>query len=152
MNATLIAFATILAAALLWVILGYVVLRRFGMPTAKVALEAYWSERWKEIDDRLSALENDVGSLPRVWEEFAKDAKKSQERARWHVRRVKKELEERGLSDGELDSLDSEIRTRDGERGNGQGLLPLHDAMAEIPASPPEDPITQVLRRKWGSQ
>lgn len=131
-------------------VLGAYVLSKWGLPVARTALEAYWSERWGVIDERLRDIEEDVGSLPRVWEEFATDAKKAQERARWHVRRAKKELETRGFGDAELDTLDSEIRARDGAGGNGSGLPELFDHVEEVPTAP-ANPMNEVLKRKWGN-
>jgi len=139
---------TVLALVVLGVSLVYVG-RTWAIPIARTALETYWSERWETVDERLRALEEDVGSLPRVWEEFSRDSKKAQERARWHVRRVKKELERHGLADGEIDSLDSELRRVDGEGSNGQGLLPLHDVLEESPQGQPQTPIDLALSHKW---
>jgi len=124
--------------------------RKWVFPLLVKALEAYWSERWTDLEVRLQGIEADLASLPRVWQEFATDAKKAQERARWHVRRVKQELESRGLSDPEIDTLDSDIRRRDGEGGNGQGVLPLPENMEAV-SQTQEDPIARALRQKWGS-
>jgi len=151
MNITLFGVAALLFVVVLSLALGIIALQKWGFPLARTALEAWWSDRWDLINERLRNVEEDVGSLPRVWEEFATDAKKAQERARWHVRRTKKELEKRGLADVELDSLDGEIRERDGAGGNGQGLLELSEAVEEVPAPPPQDPMNAVYRRKWGS-
>lgn len=150
MNTTLLLASVFSFLAVALAILGVYAGRKYISPVLRTALEAYWSQRWQEIHERLRDLEEDVSKLPRVWEEFSRDAKKGQERARWHVRRVKKELERHGFEDAEIDALDSEIRARDGAGGNGQGLLPLHDAMEEVP-TPQEDPLARALRQKWGS-
>lgn len=152
MDTTLFGVAALLFSVVLSLAFAIYAVRKWAFPIARTALEAWWSERWEEVNERLRNVEEDVGNLPRVWQEFATDAKKAQERARWHVRRTKKELDKRGLSDPELDTLDSEIRHRDGEGGNGQGLLELSETMAEIPRQPPEDPMNALYRRKWGSQ
>lgn len=151
MDITLIGVAALLFSVVLTLSAGIYAVRKWGFPVARTALEAYWRERWDEVNERLRGLEEDVGKLPRVWQEFANDAKKSQERARWHVRRVKKELEARGLTDAEIDSLDGEIRNRDGAGGDGQRMLELSEAVEARPPRPPEDPLTAVMRRKWGN-
>lgn len=149
MESILLGISALLFVVFAVVVFGAYSVKRWGFPVARHALETYWSARWTTIDERLRDLEEDVSSLPRVWEEFSRDAKKAQERARWHVRRVKKELERLGYEDAEIDALSEDLRRRDGEGGNGQGLLPLHDAL-EADAPPPPDPITQALNRKWG--
>lgn len=148
MNTTLLVGSLLSFFTVVLLGLGLYAGRKWVVPVIRTALEAYWSQRWQEVDERLRALEEDVGSLPRVWEEFSRDAKKAQERARWHVRRVKKELDRLGYEDGEIDGLDAEIRERDGGGGNGQGMLPLHDALEEGPSAP-TDPLSQALIHKW---
>jgi hypothetical protein len=148
MESVLVGVSGVLFVVFAVAVFGAYSLKRWGFPIATAALEAWWSERWQEINERLRDLEEDVSNLPRVWEEFSRDTKKAQERARWHVRRVKKELERLGYEDAEIDRLSEDLRSRDGAGGNGQGMLPLHDAMAEV-ATPAEDPITQALRMKW---
>lgn len=130
-------------------ILGLVIGKKWAYPLAKTALEGYWSARWNEIDGRLTNCEEELDRLPRIWEEFARDAKRSQERARWHVRRVKKELENLGLADGEIDTIDSDLRPVDADGGGEEGVLPLRDVVAKT-SPPKEDPITAALQRKWG--
>lgn len=131
-------------------VLGFVAGKKWAYPVAKTALETYWSARWDEIDKRIEACEEELDRLPRVWEEFARDAKRSQERARWHVRRVKKELENLGLADGEIDTIDSNLRPLDADGSGEEGVLPLRDAVAKAPQKE-TDPITLALRRKWGN-
>lgn len=126
----------------------FFVVRKWANPLLEAVLERYWSARWQELIDRVSSLEADVDTLPRVWEEFAGDAKKAQDRARWHVRRARKELQERGFTDDELDTLDSTLRPIDGDRGNGSGMSGLQDPVAPVPP-PPESWQTKALRRKW---
>lgn len=132
-------------------VLGFFAVKRWAFPVAKAALETYWSARWKEIDGRLTDIEEELDRLPRVWEEFARDAKRSQERARWHVRRVKKELENLGLADGEIDTLSGDLRPYNADGGGEEGVLPLHDAVAKTPTVE-ENPINQALRRKFGAR
>lgn len=129
--------------------LGIFAVQKWGQPLAQQAIEAYWSGRWTDLVARVETLERDTEALPRTWEEFSKDAKRNKDRAHYHVRRVQKELEARGLSDGEIDALEGELRSADGEGGDGQGLLPLHDAMAKVPAVE-ADWRTQALNQKWG--
>lgn len=151
MNLTFFAIGFAALALLALAVSGYFTVKRWFFPVFKMTLESYWRGRWDIIDERLESLETDVAQLPRVWEEFASEAKKSQERARWHVRRVKKELEQRGLTDDEINSLDSEIRNRDGAGGDQGELLDLSDAMAKVSPAPEEDPIQKALRRKWAN-
>ena len=152
MNVSLIVVSvSFLSLALLAVLLGFVV-KKWAFPLSKAVLEGWWSERWDTLQARLEELERHVDTLPQLWEEFAVDARKRQERARWHVRRVKKELEKNGLSDPEIDSLDSDLRPLDGEGSEDGGLSPLSDHVAQTPSATAEDPITAALRRKWGSQ
>jgi len=148
---TLIGWSSVLFFLALTVFLGVIALKKWAFPVAHAALEAWWSERWGEINERLRNVEEDLVALPRTWEEFARDAKKAQERARWHVRRVKKELEARGFEDAEIDTLDGELFRTDGEGGNGQRLLPLHDAVETVPPAP-ENWRTRALNQKWGSR
>jgi len=129
---------------------GITAVQRWGVPTLKAGLEAYWSDRWETVEERLDVLERHVDTLPQIWEDFAVDAKKRQERARWHVRRVKKELEKHGLADPEIETLDSDLRPAHGGGGD-EGELPLlSDAMAQNTPEPEEDPVTRTLRHKWG--
>jgi len=129
--------------------LGIFLVRKWGIPTAKLALEAYWEGRWGEVDQRLSDLESDVAALPRTWKEFSDESRKQQNRARWHVRRVKQELEERGLQSEEINEISDSLRATDGEGSEEQGVLPMYENLAEV--SPPSpDPMNAVLHRKWG--
>ena len=148
----LIAFGLASGAAFILAVLAAFAVKKWVYPVSKTALEAYWSARWDAIEERFIAIEKDLLELPRVWEEFARDAKRSQERARWHVRRVKTELEKLGLSDPEMDSIDSNLQPSDADGSGEEGMLALHDAVASDAPPPTEDPITLALRRKWGNQ
>lgn len=148
MNQGLLAAGFLALAVAIVAGLGAILAHRWGLPLARAALEAYWSERWNAAESRLQELELQAERLPRVWEEFAKDAKKAQDRARWHVRRVKQELQERGLQDDEINLLDGTLREADGEGGNGSGLSDLQGPLATVPEIPPS-PIEIALNRKW---
>lgn len=120
-----------------------------GKPLIKSILEGYLRERTDSLEARITEVEAQVDTLPETWEDFAIEAKKIQDRTRWHIRRVKKELSERGFADEEIDTLDSTLRPSDGGGGNGSGLQNLQSAVEEGPTEPP-DSIAPALRRKWG--
>lgn len=123
---------------------------RWGKPLFEAVVEREWSTRWSEADQRIKSVEEDVGKLPRIWEEFAVDAKKAQERSRYHIRRVKKELEDRGLADDEIDRLDGTFHAVDGTAGNGSGVHELSGHVEEVPPMETTDPEMIALNRKWG--
>jgi hypothetical protein len=131
--------------------LGVYLVRSWGQPLLKAVVEGSQSIRWEATEDRLEAIERDLERLPRVWEEFADDARKTSQRAGWHVKRITKELAERGLQDDEIDALGSSLRPIDESGGNGSGMQSLQAPVEEIPAPAPEESWREkALRRKWG--
>lgn len=152
MDTTLFAISAVVLTLLCLVVSMVFAVRLWAKPLFETVLERSQSAFRSEIGARLEGLERDVERLPRAWEEFADDARKTQQRAQWHVKRVKKELQERGLQDEEIDALGSSIRSIDGD-GGGEGQLQLlQDPVAEIPAATvQEDWMTQALRRKYGN-
>ena len=148
MNNAIFAVGILLLGVAAVVIVAFLGVQRWLKPVLEAALERYWSEGQAAMEDRLMALEADVSALPRTWEEFATDARKADQRARWHVKRVRTELEERGLVDDEVDALSRELRLVDGSGGNSSGVQSLQDPVAEIP-TPSQDPIQRALRKKF---
>jgi len=143
-----IAVGLLALVAILTLAAGAFAVARWGLPLFRVALETYWSKKVGGFEQRVASLEADVTDLPRTWGEFAADAKKRQERARWHVRRVKRELEDRGLADAEIDDLDTTLRVIDGEGGGASGVHEVSSDVGQAP-EPALDPVTIALRHKW---
>ena len=149
MDTTLVAVGILALGLVAVTALGIFLGKTWAKPLIKAVVEGSQSVRWAGTEARLEALEKDVERLPRVWEEFADDARKAQGRAQWHVKRIKKELQERGLQDDEIDSLGSSLRPIDGDGGNGSGLPSLQAPMEEI-LEGAEDAVTLALKHKWG--
>lgn len=122
---------------------------RWGKPAFREIVERTWSPIVAELEERVGMIEAQVMELPTTWEDFASEAKKQHERARWHIRRVKKELEERGLADDQIDALDGSLHPTDGGGGNGSGVHDMPGNLAEDPTLPPQTPIGTALAYKW---
>lgn len=147
---TLSALGVALSAVFLTVAMGIFAVFRWGKPLFQTLVEREWSARVSHLRERLEDVEREMEDLPRKWESFAYEAKKAQERARYHARRVKKELEARGFADDEIDAMVGSLHGIDGARGENGGLRELPDDVAEVPQLETEDPTIIALRRKWG--
>ncbi len=151
MDTTLIAISAFFSSVFLLVVLGIFLVHMWGKPLFEGFVERAWSHLATGLVARVDTLEAEVEQLPRTWEEFAVDAKKIHDRTRWHIRRVKKELQERGLSDQEIDTLDGTLRPVDGGGGEEGQLQLLQDPVAEVLEAPQEAWMTRALRRKYGN-
>ena len=150
MDTTLIAISAFLFSLFAVGVLGIILVQKWGKPLFQEVQERSWRLLATDLVARVDTLEGEVEQLPRTWEEFAVDAKKIQERTRWHVRRVKKELQEHGLSDEEINTLDGTLRPVDGEGSDESQLQLMPELVAEIPPAPSrEDWRTRALNRKW---
>ena len=152
MDTTLIAISVFLFSLFALAVLGIFLVQKWGKPLFQEVQERSWSLLAADLVVRVETLEADTERLPRTWEEFAVDAKKIHERTRWHIKRVKKELQARGLSDEEIDTLDGTLRPVDGEGSQGSQLQLLPEVVAEIPTgTSAEDWRTKALKRKWSN-
>jgi hypothetical protein len=151
MDTTLFAVSALLLTLLALGVSGVLAIRLWAKPLFETVLERSQSAFRSEIGARLEELERDVERLPRVWEEFADDARKTQQRAQWHIKRVKKELQERGLQDEEIDTLGSSLRPVDGNGSGESQLQLLQDPVAEVLEVPEESWMARALRRKYGN-
>lgn len=86
---------------------------------------------------RVWELEQLVDALPVKWEEFAKQAKRSEDRARAIVRRAREELEEQGLEHAGVEAEARELRLGDGDGSQGGGMQPVRADMAQDPQARP---------------
>jgi hypothetical protein len=151
MDTTIIAISVFLLTLFLTAIFGTLLVQKWGRPLFQEVMERGWRVQEEGLVARVETLESDVERLPRTWEEFAVDAKKIHDRTRWHIRRVKTELEQRGLSDAEIDTLDGTLRPLDGEGGEDRQLSILQDVVEEVPTTPEESWMARALRRKYGN-
>lgn len=148
MNATVLAVGVLALGVTAVVALGAFAVRKWLQPALDLVVGRYVDDPIRLLHERLKTLENDVDELPRKWQEIERDSKKLRDRATYHVRRVRAELDQLDLADPELDALASDLRGRDGEPGEQGELLPVPAAVAEVtPAQ--EDPIMAALRHKW---
>jgi len=108
----------------------------------------YVDEPMKVLHERVAALESDVDELPKRWDDIRGESKRLRDRATYHVRRARAELEQLDLEDPELDALASDLRGRDAEGEHGSQLPLVPDAMETAPPAQ-EDPIMAALRHKW---
>jgi len=144
----LLAVGVVALVVILVVAAGAFVVLRWGEPLVRVAMEAVWSGKGAAIEERIQALEADVAELPRTWKELTDDAKKKVNQARWHIKRVKEELEDRGLADDHVDRLDGTLHLLDGAGSEDGGVHELSGDVGEAPVTE-DDPITIALRHKW---
>ena len=106
----------------------------------------------KAFSIRLLDLEDSVERLPRKWEDIKREALAAESRARAHIKRAQKELDERGLSDPGVDQLGRELSLLDGDGGEEGGVSPVPQALADPPAGDagPEDWAEVARNRKFG--
>ncbi len=117
------------------------------------ALETNTVDNGLNLERRLTAMEEGLDALPRKWDEINDKAKSHYERARHHVRRTKAELEARGFTDPEIDSLDGELRLIHGGGGEDEGVRAVHEDVVrpQAPIEPTEiDHIALGNERKFG--
>jgi len=110
----------------------------------------------QSFSHRLLDLEDAVDRLPKKWEEMLRAASAAEARARQHIRRAQKELEERGFSDAGVDQLGHELRVVDEDGGPGDGVQPLLDGVDASSESPTLDQANENWRelarmRKFGA-
>ncbi len=79
----------------------------------------------KSFSHRMLDVEDAVDRLPKKWEDMLRASHAAEARARSHIKRAQKELEERGFADAGVDQLGMELRGLDEEGGPGDGLQPL---------------------------
>ena len=106
---------------------------------------------------RMLDLEDAVDRLPKKWEDMLRAASAAEARARQHIRRAQKELEERGFSDAGVDQLGHELHVVDEEGGPGDGVQPLLASVDDSPEGPTSDQANADWRdlarlRKFGAQ
>ena len=111
----------------------------------------------RDLEDRTKAIERDLEMLPLTWKGFQDEVKRLGERGYFHVRRARKELQESGYQDAQLDHVAGELQQFDGTGGAGEGLRILPEEVAEhsthrVPDGPPlkEHWKTRTLRYKHG--
>jgi len=99
----------------------------------------------ESFSHRLLDLEDAVDRLPKKWEEMVRAASAAEARARGHIKRAQKELEERGLSDEGIDQLGHELRVVDEDGGPGDGVQRLHESVDPGP----EDDTSDGANENW---
>ncbi len=107
---------------------------------------------------RLRDIEDAVERLPKKWEDIKREAAAAETRARSHIRRAQKELEERGFSDAGVEQLGFELGLVDGGGGNPDGLHPLPNQVEEAAGKTPDNTTPDeggwqevARRRKFGA-
>ena len=141
----------LLIAALAWGGLGIFYLARViqrGMERVTELLEGDSGWEWRS---RMNDMEDAVERLPRKWGEIVAEAKRSEERARYHVRTARKELEELGMESPGLEAVAGELRLLEGEDQGGDGVQPLPPELEAIEQDAEEDWDAITYRRKYGA-
>jgi len=147
MDTTFVAVGVLALGVTALVALGAFFVRRWLQPAFELVVGRYVDEPLRALHERVKAVEADVDELPRRWEEIARDSKKLRDRATYHVRRARSELEALGLEDPELETLAKELRGANGEGEHGAQLPLVQDDLAPVAAE--ESPIDRALRHKW---
>ena len=94
------------------------------------------SEMSGGIDElRIRDLEDAIHRLPRKWEDVKREANAADARARHHVKRIRSELEERGLSDPGADAMAEQLGILDGNGSEAEGLQPVPESLESVQAS-----------------
>ena len=122
-----------------------------------MAAEASRTDPGPDLDRRLKDLEDAIDRLPSKWEEIKREAQSFYNRATHHVRRARKELEESGFRDPELDEIAQFDLLEGDARGSGEeGVhpLPTHVAANGLSSEPEHlanaraaglDPVTLAM-------
>ena len=110
----------------------------------------------ESFSHRLLDLEDAVDRLPKKWEEMVRASAAAEARARSHVKRAQKELEERGFTDAGLDQLGQELLSVDEDGSPVEGVQPLRESVDIGPESPDADKANEDWRemarmRKFGA-
>jgi len=147
MNATLLAVGTLALGVTALVALGAFVVHKWLEPMMDVVVGRYVDAPIKHLHDRVAALESDVDELPKRWDDIRGESKRLRDRATYHVRRARAELEQLDLEDPELDALASDLRGRNGEPEQAGELQSVPDLVATV--APEESAIDRALRYKW---
>jgi len=107
---------------------------------------------------RLVELEDLVDRLPKKWEDVKREAAAAEARARSHIRRAQKELEERGFEDPGVDQLAHELHVVDGDGGPDDGVRSVRGEVESVAGPPGEhvapDPLDwreATLLHKFGA-
>jgi len=145
-----VVLSVIALLVVLGVVGGVIVAVRSSWPLVLGALERRVEDLVRPLNAEIAALRTQIESFPAEWKRETKESKRLQDRAYYRVQRAREELAERGLSDGELDGLATEVREPDGAGGEGSGVLPMLPAMAQGPAPVAAAPLTwrQLTTRK----
>lgn len=101
---------------------------------------------------RILDLEDAVERLPRKWEDIKREALAAESRARAHIKRAQKELDERGLSDPGVDQLGRELSLLNGG-GSEEGevsAVPEDVALAPTVDAGPEGWAEIARNHKFG--
>lgn len=114
----------------------------------------------EETHRRLMELEEAVDRLPAKWEDVKREANSFYSRGLHHVRRVREELEARGLRDTELDDLDGQLRPLDEPGSESEGVPPVSGDVGgagEVPTTSGQPPfwlqtpaVQAMIRRSRG--
>jgi len=106
---------------------------------------------------RLRDVEDAVERLPKKWEDLKRDAAAAETRARAHIRRAQKELDERGFADPGVDQMAYELGVSDGVGGEDDGLRSVPGGVEGLeeqpvpgPAAAEEDWLAEATRVKFG--
>jgi len=147
MNATLVAVGLSALGVTSLVALGAFFVRKWFLPGLEVVVGRYVDAPLKALHERVSVVESDVDELPKRWDDIRGESKRLRDRATYHVRRARAELEQLDLEDPELDALASDLRGRNGEGEHAEQLPLVPDDVAPVAAQEP--PIMTALRHKW---
>ena len=104
-------------------------------------------------ETRLRNLEDAIERLPRKWEDIKREAQAADARARHHARRVRQELEDRGLTDEGVEALAEQFQLVNDDGSTRGGVQPMRENMASVPeGAEPEsgDLMAEIHRKKWG--
>lgn len=114
----------------------------------RVAIDAVGHEL-AALERRFDDLQEGFDGLPATWEQVRDETIRLHNRARHHVRRISKELEARGLEEGEIDGLSEELGLSDDEGSGDQGMLELPGLVEKEAEAAPETAMSRAFQYKW---
>lgn len=160
MTSLLVVVGVVFAAAFLW--LAKAALFRFGDVSESLRLICESLERVERgpgetFNRRLGELEELVDMLPRKWKDIERAALAAEGRARAHIKRVTKELNDRGFEDPGLEGAARELRLLDDDGGPDEGVRPLSEGVGDsaqpdavAAPSPDQNWLELALAAKFG--
>jgi len=135
MVAFLAGFTAVLVGGLLG--LAFTAVRRFRdhdqiLLRISESLERIAQGADEPLKDRLRDVEDLVDRLPKKWEDIKREAAAAETRARNHIRRAQKELDERGFTDPGVDQLGYELGVSNGDGGDPDGVRRVREEVASV--------------------